>query len=324
MASEITDVLGIGNAMVDVVSDVNDEFLERHGLTKGAMTLIDAQRAESLYGAVGACVEVSGGSVANTMAVLAAAGARSAYIGKVKDDALGRVFIREMERAGVGFGVPAASSGPPTGRCLVFVTKDGQRTMQTFLGAAATLAPRDVNAETVSGARFVYLEGYLFDPPPAKAAFYQAAEIAHAAGRKVAMSLSDSFCVGRHRADFRDFVENHVDVLFANEDEVVSLAGTSGFEEAVLRLRGQCEICAVTLGARGSVILAGDRRIEIRAEPAKRVVDTTGAGDLYAGGFLFGLARGKDPADCGRLGSRLAAEVIGQFGARLSCIPEMD
>jgi sugar/nucleoside kinase (ribokinase family) len=324
MAGEITDVLGIGNAMVDVVSDVNDEFLKKHELTKGAMTLIDAGRAESLYSAVGTCVEVSGGSVANTMAALAAAGARSAYIGKVKDDQLGKVFRREMEKAGVAFDVPAATSGPATGRCLVFVTPDGQRTMQTFLGAAATLAPEDVDEKTVRGARFVYLEGYLFDPPPAKAAFYKAAEIAHAAGRKVAMSLSDSFCVDRHRADFSDFVNKHVDVLFANEDEVLSLAEAKEFEEAVDRLRGQCEICAVTLGAKGSVILAGDRRVEIGARPVERVVDTTGAGDLYASGFLYGLARGKEPAACGEMGSRLAAEVIGQFGARLSVIPEMD
>jgi sugar/nucleoside kinase (ribokinase family) len=324
MSHGVTDVLGIGNAMVDVVSDVNEGFLKKHGLTKGAMTLIDAERAEGLYSALGACVEVSGGSVANTMAALAAAGARSAYIGKVKDDRLGRVFRREMQRAGVAFDVPAAVSGPATGRCLVFVTPDGQRTMQTFLGAAATLAPEDVDAETVRGARFVYLEGYLFDPPPAKAAFYRAAEIAHRAGRKVAMSLSDSFCVDRHRADFSDFVGRHVDILFANEDEVISLAEAAGLEEAVGRLRGQCEICAVTLGDRGSLILAGDRCIEVGAEPVERVVDTTGAGDLYAGGFLYGLARGKEPAACGCLGSRLAAEVIGQFGARLSTIPEMD
>jgi sugar/nucleoside kinase (ribokinase family) len=322
--TEIKDVLGIGNAMVDVVSDVNDEFLEKHGLTKGAMTLIDAERAESLYSAVGACVEVSGGSVANTMAALAAAGAKSAYIGKVKDDQLGRVFRKEMERAGVGFDVPAAISGPATGRCLVFVTRDGQRTMQTFLGAAATLAPRDVEEEAVRGARFVYLEGYLFDPPPAKAAFYKAAEIAHAAGRKVAMSLSDSFCVDRHRVDFSDFVEKHVDVLFANEDEVLALAEAEEFEEAVDRLRGQCEICAVTLGAKGSVVLSGGERVEIVAAPVERVVDTTGAGDLYASGFLYGLARGREPAACGEMGSRLAAEVIGQFGARLPFMPELD
>jgi sugar/nucleoside kinase (ribokinase family) len=318
------DVLGIGNAMVDVVSDVRDEFLEKHGLTKGAMTLIDAGRAESLYQAVGTCVEVSGGSVANTVAALAAAGVRSAYIGKVKDDQLGRIFEREMKRSGVGFDVPAAASGPATGRCLVFVTPDGQRSMQTFLGAAATLAPEDVDADAVRGARFVYLEGYLFDPQPAKAAFYKAAEIAHGAGRKVAMSLSDSFCVDRHRADFCDFVEKHVDVLFANEDEVISLVEAAELEEAVLRLRGQCEICAVTLGKRGSLILAGDERVEIGAEPVERVVDTTGAGDLYAGGFLYGLAKGEGPAACGLLGSRLAAEVIGQFGARLASIPEID
>ena len=224
----------------------------------------------------------------------------------------------------MGFDVAAATSGPATGRCLVFVTPDGQRTMQTFLGAAATLAPEDVDEETVRGARFVYLEGYLFDPPPAKAAFYKAAEIAHGAGRKVAMSLSDSFCVDRHREDFCDFVEKHVDVLFANEDEVISLVEAMEFEEAILRLRGQCEICAVTLGARGSLILFEDRRVEIGAEPVARVVDTTGAGDLYAGGFLYGLTKGKEPAACGLFGSRLAAEVIGQFGARLSCIPEMD
>lgn len=262
--------------------------------------------------------------MANTMAALAAAGVESAYIGKVKDDQLGRVFRREMQRAGVAFDVPAAVSGPATGRCLVFVTPDGQRTMQTFLGAAATLAPEDVDAKVVQGARFVYLEGYLFDPPPAKAAFYRAAEIAHGAGRKVAMSLSDSFCVDRHRADFRDFVEKHVDILFANEDEVISLAEAAGFEEAVGRLRGKCEICAVTLGAKGSLILFGDQCFDIEAHPVERLVDTTGAGDLYAGGFLYGLARGKEPAACGLLGSRLAAKVIGQFGARLSAIPEMD
>ena len=316
MSNVTTDVLGVGNAIVDVLAHADDRFLQENELTKGAMTLIDAGRAEALYSKMTDTVECSGGSAGNTMAGIASFGGRAGYIGKVKDDRLGRVFADDIRNGGVGFETSPAPDGPATGRCLVLVTPDAQRTMQTFLGASATLTPDDIDPDAISAAQITYLEGYLWDPPPAKEAFIRAAGIAHAAGRQVALSLSDSFCVDRHREEFRRLIEEHVDVVFANEDEVLSLYQTSDFEEAAEALQGNCDVAAVTRGASGSVILAPDERLVVEAVTLGEVLDTTGAGDLFAAGFLFGLTRARDIAECGRLGSLAAAEIIRHFGAR--------
>ncbi len=316
MSAEGVAVVGIGNAIVDVLGHTDGETLERFGLAKGSMTLITAERALELHAQMESRVECSGGSAANTLVGLASMGGSAAYIGKVRDDALGEIFRRDIRAAAVSFDTPAATTGPPTGRCLIFVTADAQRTMQTLLGASATLGPDDVDPATIERAGITFLEGYLWDPEPAKQAFLRAAEIAHAAGRRVALTLSDPFCVERHREEFRDLVNNHVDVLFANEAEVLSLYQTNDLDGALAALRGRCEIAAVTRSKDGSVILCGDDVIRVEAEPVDEVVDTTGAGDLYAAGFLFGLSEGRDPATCGRLGSIAAAEIISHFGAR--------
>lgn len=309
-------VVGIGNAIVDVLAHTDDEFLSRFDLAKGSMTLIDAEKAMELHARMESRVECSGGSAANTMAGLAALGGDAAYIGKVRDDLLGQVFRDDIRATGVAFDTSSATVGPPTGRCLIFVTPDAQRTMQTLLGASATLGPEDIDEKTIEGAGITFLEGYLWDPEPAKQAFLHAAEIAHAAGGRVALSLSDAFCVKRHRDEFRDLVDNHVDILFANEAELISLYQTRGLDNALTTLRGRCEIAAVTCGAEGSLVVNDERVIHVPAEPVSKVVDTTGAGDLYAAGFLFGLSREMPPATCGRIGGIAAAEIISHFGAR--------
>ena len=314
------DVVGLGNAIVDVLAHTDDAFLEEHDLTKGAMTLVEADQAERLYGLIPDTVECSGGSAANTMVGLASLGSRAAYVGKVRNDDLGAVFTRDIRAAGVAFDIEPARRGPATARCLVLVGSDGQRTMLTFLGASASLAPADVDPAVIRSAKVTYLEGYLWDPPAAKEAFLKAAGVAHAADRLVALSLSDPFCVDRHRQEFLDLVETHVDILFANEDEVVSLFRASGFSAAIAQLKGRCRWAALTRGPAGAVVLHGDASVEVPAEPVDEVVDTTGAGDLFAAGFLHGLTRGADAATCGRLGSIAAAEVISHFGAR----PERD
>lgn len=316
MASPTIDVVGIGNAIVDVLTQADDAFLERHGLVKGTMALIDAARAETLYAEMGAGLEMSGGSAANTMAGIASLGGAGAYIGKVRDDQLGQVFAHDIRAIGVRYETPPLTTGPATARCLILVTPDAQRTMNTFLGAGAALAPADVDAGLVASARVTYLEGYLFDPPGAKEAFRAAARVAHEAGRKVSLTLSDPFCVDRHRADFRDLVAHHVDILFANQAEICSLYDTDDFDAAARAVRGQCEVAVLTRSERGSLVIAGERTHPIDAVPVARVVDTTGAGDLYAAGFLFGLTHGRDLATCGRLGSLCAAEVISHYGAR--------
>ena len=316
MAERTLDVVGIGNAIVDVLSEADDAFLERHGLAKGAMTLIDAERGESLYAAMPGRVECSGGSAANTMVGIASLGGRAGYIGKVRDDTLGRLFARDIRSAGVDFRTPPAADGPPSGRCLVLVTPDAQRTIQTFLGASATLAPQDLDEEAVASAAVTYLEGYLWDPPPAKEAFLEAARIAHGSGRQVALSLSDAFCVERHRQEFRDLLGGHVDILLANETEILSLYETEDLQRALKSLQADCRTAAVTRGAEGSVIVSDEERFDLPAAPVRRVVDTTGAGDLFAAGFLFGLMRGMGPERSGRIGSIAAAEIIGHFGAR--------
>jgi sugar/nucleoside kinase (ribokinase family) len=312
----VPGVVGIGNAIVDVLTRTEDSFLERHGLVKGSMTLVDAERALELYEAMGPAVECSGGSAANTMVGLASLGGSAAYVGKVRDDELGRVFRREIRAAGVRFDTPPAESGPPTGRSMIFVTPDAQRTMQTLLGASATLGPEDVDEGVVRSADILFLEGYLWDPEPAKRAMLRAAGVAHAAGRRVALSLSDPFCVERHREEFLDLVERHVDVLFCNEAEAIALHRASDLREALDSLRGTCDLAAVTRGPAGSIVLHRGREHEVEADAVERVVDTTGAGDLYAAGFLFGLAEGRDPETCGRIGSIAAGEVVGHFGAR--------
>ena len=314
------DVVGIGNAIVDVIAHAEDEFLAREGLVKGTMTLIDADRAEALYPMMGPAIEASGGSAGNTMAGIASLGGAGAYVGKVRDDFLGQVYRHDITGAGVRFETPAATAGPGTARCLILVTPDGQRTMNTYLGACVELGPGDIDPEVIAAARITYLEGYLFDPPQAQEAFRKAAAIAHSAGRKVALSLSDPLCVGRHRAAFRDLVGGHVDILFANEAEICSLYETDDFGKAAAAVRGHVAIAALTRSAAGSVILAAEAEHAVAPAPVARVVDTTGAGDLYASGFLYGLTRGLPLPICGRIGSLCAAEIISHFGAR----PEVD
>jgi sugar/nucleoside kinase (ribokinase family) len=316
MTAATLDVVGIGNAIVDVIAHSNDAFLAQQGLNKGGMALVDTARAEALYAVMGPGIEASGGSAGNTMAGIASLGGSGAYIGKVRNDELGDVFRHDMTAIGVRFTTAPATSGPPTARCLILVTPDAQRTMNTFLGACVDLGPEDVDAEIVAAAQVTYLEGYLFDPPRAKEAFRKAAGLAHAAGRRVSLSLSDPFCVGRYRAEFRELVQNHVDVLFANESEICSLYETEDFDAAVAQVRGHCEIAALTRSEKGSVVVAGTHAHLIDAARVEKVLDTTGAGDLYASGFLFGLTHGRDLATCGKLGSLCAAEAISHFGAR--------
>ncbi len=310
------DVVGLGNALVDVIAPAGDAFLEEHGLHKGSMCLIDTEQAHRLYDAMGQAVEVSGGSAANTLAGIASFGGRAGFIGRVCDDQLGAVFAHDIRAAGVDFRVPPISDGLPTGRCLVAVTPDAQRTMSTLLGAAAQLGPEDVDEAMVAGAAICYLEGYLFEQTAARAAFDKAAAVAHDAGRKVALTLSDSFCVERSPDGFRDLVERTVDVLFGNEDELRALYATTSTDEALERARRWCDLIVVTRGAAGSIVVSGAERHEVAAVPVERVVDTTGAGDLFAAGFLFGLTSGRDLPTCARLGSMAAAEVISHFGAR--------
>ena len=310
------DVLGIGNAIVDVLAHADEQFLKDNGLAKGAMTLIDADAADGLYDAMGSGIECSGGSAANTVAGLASLGGRAAFIGKVRDDQLGAVFRRDIRAVGVDFDSRLAADGVSTARCLIFITPDAQRTMQTFLGACVDLGPDDIDEAVVAAADITYLEGYLWDPPAAKEAFIKASRAAATAGRRVSLSLSDPFCVGRHRDSFVDLVDNHVDILFANEEEIISLYQAQDFDSALQRVRDHCAIAALTRGEKGSVIVAGDEVHVIDAEPIDQLVDTTGAGDAYAAGFLFGLTQGHDLARCAHLGGAAAAKIIGHMGAR--------
>ena len=309
------DITGIGNAIVDVVSPAPEAFLSKHDMRKGGMALIDTATADALYAAMPPGAESSGGSVANSCAVAASMGARVAYLGKVADDALGSAFRRDIALAGVHFPTPPLQGGAPTARCLILVTPDGQRTMNTYLGACVSFSEADVEEQVIARSSVLYLEGYLFDPPAAQAAFRRAAGIAHEAGRQVALSLSDAFCVDRHRAAFRDLVANDVDILFANEAEICSLYELGEFERAAEAARAEVALAVLTRSEAGSVILRGAERAVVAAEPAT-VVDTTGAGDAYAAGFLTGLTAGRSLAACGRLGSIAAAEVIGHYGAR--------
>ena len=310
------DVLGIGNAIVDVLAQVDDTFLEAEGLAKGGMALIDAERAAALNQTLNPQRELSGGSVANTMVGLADLGGRAAFIGKVGTDRLGETFRTELTKTGVTFLTPDAQSGPPTAQCVVLVTPDAQRTMNTFLGACVHVGPDDVDAETVSAAQVIYLEGYLWDLPPAKEAFLKAARLAHEAGVQVALSLSDAFCVNRHRESFLQFVKEHVDLLFANEEEIVALYQPADLDAALAAAGNDCRIVAVTRGAAGAAVLADEERIAIEAVPPRKLVDTTGAGDLFAAGFLYGTTQRMPLTVCGQLGAAAASEIIAQYGAR--------
>jgi sugar/nucleoside kinase (ribokinase family) len=316
MTSAAYDVLGIGNAIVDVLSRADDAFLSKHGLVKGSMMLIDEQRADTLYAAMGPGVEVSGGSCGNTMAGVASFGGRGAYIGKVRDDQLGQVFGHDLKSIGVSFDTQSATAGPATARCLILVTPDAQRTMNTYLGACTGLGPSDIDTKLVGSAQVTYVEGYLWDTPEAKKAVLKAFDAAHAAGRQVSITLSDSFCVNRYRDEFRDLVRNKVDILFGNEAEIKSLYEVETFEEALEATRKEAKIAALTRSEKGSIVIKGSETYSVPAAPVAKVVDTTGAGDLYASGFLFGLTQGKPLAECARLGGIAAAEVISHVGAR--------
>jgi sugar/nucleoside kinase (ribokinase family) len=309
-------VVTIGNAIVDVLSHAEDSFLDQEGLVKGSMNLIDAHRAEELYQRTGPAVEISGGSAANTAAGIASMGGTAAFIGKVCNDQLGDVFSHDIRATGVAFDTPRIIGAPPTARSLILVTPDGHRTMNTMLGACVELGPEDIDQPLIEAARITYLEGYLWDKPKAKDAFLKAAAISHAAGRQVSLTLSDSFCVDRHRDSFRTLIAGHVDILFGNEHEIMALFEVDTLAEAMDRVRGECEIAIITRSEEGSLVLVGDAVHEVRAEPVSRVVDSTGAGDLYAAGFLFGLTDGRHVAECARLGSIAAAEVISHIGAR--------
>jgi len=310
------DVVGIGNAIVDIIGRCDDAFLSKHDLAKGFMRLIDARQADSLYGIMGPAIERSGGSAANTIAGLSSFGGKGAFIGRVADDQFGKVFAHDIRAIGVNYDTAPAKNGAPTALCLIFVTPDGERTMNTFLGASTELSSGEVDAKMIEAASILYLEGYLFDKPEAKEAFHTAAAIAAKSGRKTALTLSDAFCVDRHRDDFRKLVRDGVDVLFANEREITALYEVNTFEEAAAAVRGECEIAVLTRSEDGSVIVTAAETVTVKAEPVDTVVDVTGAGDLYAAGFLFGLTRSLDLAACGRLGSLAAAEAISHIGAR--------
>lgn len=310
------DVVGIGNAIVDILASADDAFLAQHGIAKDAMNLIEEPRAEALTALARNPVITSGGSGANTIAGLARFGASAAYIGKIAEDDLGHQFMREMMATGVPFHTRPLTQGPATARCIIFVNDEGARSMNTFLGASVLFSKEDVDAQMVRDGGILYLEGYLFDKDEAKAAFVHAAEIAKAAGRKVAVTMSDSFCVGRHRASFRQLVRGYADIVFANEAELLSLYETDDFGKALDALQADCAVAAVTRSEKGSVVIGDGAPIAVLAEPVAKVVDTTGAGDQYAAGVLFGIARGLPLATCARLGHIAAAEVISHFGPR--------
>ena len=316
MPDPIHDVVGVGNAIVDVIAQVEDSFIDDNGLTRGAMTLIDEDRAHRLYDAMPPAVEVSGGSAANTAVGVASYGGRAAYIGKVRDDQLGEVFAHDIAAVGVDYAVAAAVKGEATARCLIQVTPDAERTMNTFLGISAGLEPDDVDEALVAGAAIVYCEGYLWDRDSAKAALRKAMEIGQANGAVVSPTLSDGFCVDRHRSEWLPLLSDRVDLLFGNEAELCSLFETDDVEHAIEQVRDTCRLAVVTRSSQGSRIVTRGAIVDVPAQPVERLVDTTGAGDLYASGFLYGLARDMSLADCGRLGSAAASEVISHVGAR--------
>jgi adenosine kinase len=317
MTSARYDVLGIGNAIVDILAQADDSFLSAHGMTKGAMALIDEQRAAAIYSAMGPGSEISGGSAANTIVGIADLGARAAFVGKVKSDPLGNVFSHDIRAAHVDFNTVAAEDGPASACSYILVSPDGERTMNTYLGAAQNLRAADIDAAQVAASSIVYLEGYLWDPPEAKDAFLKASKIAHENKRTVALTLSDAFCVGRYRGEFLDLMKKkNVDLVFANEAELKSLYETTDFDAALGQLSRDASMAVVTRSEHGCVVVSGETRVAVPAFPVEKVVDTTGAGDLFAAGFLFGLVRGTSYQDAGRLGALAAAEVIQHVGAR--------
>ena len=316
MQDKAYDVVGIGNAIVDIIARCDDAFLTKHDLAKGFMRLVDAAEATRLYAAMGPATERSGGSAANTIAGLASFGAKAGFVGRVAADQFGGIFHHDIRSLGVTYDTAPALDGAPTARCLILVTPDGERTMNTFLGASVDFAPSDLDADMIAAAKIVYLEGYLFDRPEAKDAFRLAAKTAKDAGAKVGLTLSDPFCVDRHRADFRALVREGADIVFANEKEITALYEVNSFAEAADAALADCEMAVLTRSEQGSVIVGRGETIPIPADPVAELVDLTGAGDLYAAGFLFGLTRGLPLAACGRLGSLAAAEVIGHIGAR--------
>ena len=308
-------MVGIGNALVDVLAHEDERFLEEHGLVKGSMTLVDTERAEALYADMTTGIEMSGGSAANTVSGIASFGGRAGYIGRVFDDQLGAVFAHDMRSTGVVYRSHSAVEGPPTGRCLIVVTPDAQRTMSTYLGSSEFFGPEHVDSELIASAQVTFLEGYLFDRPEAKEAYWKASRVAHDAGRRVSLTLSDTFCVERHRHEWRDLVADQVDILFANEAEALALYEVDTFDEALAAARADVEVAVITRGPKGSVVARGDEVVAIAAHPVE-VVDTTGAGDLYAAGFLFGFTQGRSMQACGTLGSVAASAVLGHTGAR--------
>lgn len=310
------DVVGIGNAMVDSIAQIDDSFLVRESIAKGTVTLVDAARMAALRSKIGQTTLMSGGSAANTMAALAQLGGRAAYIGQVYDDSLGTLFRTDLQKLRVHFTTPLATTGLPTGCCLVLVTQDGERSMNTFLGACTDLTVAAIDPEIVGDAAITYLEGYLFDKPAAKDAFRAASQTARQHRRKVALSLSDPFCVHRHRADFQAFIKSDVALLFANQAEAIALFETSDLETALEKIAATCPLAAVTLSEQGSIILHQGQRIAIPAQPPRQLLDTTGAGDLYAAGFLYGYTQNLPLPQCGHLAALCAAEVIAQIGPR--------
>ncbi len=310
------DVVGVGNAIVDVIATVDEEFITAHSLQKGAMTLIDSERASSLYAAMPPGIEASGGSAANTVAGVASFGGKAAYLGKVRADQLGEVFVHDLRAAGVGFDVAPAPDGDATARCLIQVTPDAERTMNTFLGISAVLGPDDIDEKTVEAAAITYCEGYLWDTDVAKSAIRHAMDTAIAAGRKVSLTLSDAFCVDRHRDEWLDLLDDKVDIVFANESEITSLFEVDDFDEAARRIADLVPVSALTRSAKGSVVATPGDRLVVPASPLEHVVDATGAGDLYASGFLHGIATGAGLERCAEMGSLAASEIISHIGAR--------
>ncbi len=310
------DVVGIGNAIVDILVQTEDYFLTTHCLHKGSMVLLDEKEAEELYKAIGPGLETSGGSAANTLAGLAQLGSKAGFIGRVKNDQLGKIFTHDIQAAGALYETKPAISGPSTARCLIFVTPDAQRTMCTYLGASVLLEPKDLDLSMVKKTKVLYLEGYLWDNPAAKRAFISAAKTCKQSGGKVALSLSDSFCVNRHRKSFIELVENYIDILFANESEIISLYESKDFEDALTKVRGKCETIALTRGEKGSVVISGKECLEINAYKLGQLIDTTGAGDLYASGFLHAYTNGEELIRCGEIGSICAGQIVTQLGPR--------
>lgn len=318
MSSKTFAVVGMGNAIVDVIAQVEDYFPETYGLDRGAMRLVDAKESDRLYSVFPQGIEISGGSAANTIVGIASFGGKTGFIGKIRDDQFGEIFAHDLAAEGVAFTATPATSGDPTARCLVAVTPDAQRTMNTYLGIAGNLTPADVDAELIAQAELLYCEGYLWDTDDAKAAIRYGMEVAHQNGGRAALTLSDGFCVDRHREEFLELIHTQVDVLFANEVEILSLYETDSLDHAISQIRGATETICITRSEKGSVILSGEETYQVPIHPVKNVVDSTGAGDLYAAGVLWGLANGYDLETCGRLGAMAASEIISQIGARPS------